>query len=116
MSESHSIPWPTITRVAICVPYGTSGVQGDDDHGLDGHSTSLPNATRGDFSLALECPSCQRTSWATLILGSKAYEPERMPTVRMSEGFTVRLGSTLEIRCGHCDVAVWQHNEPISEL
>lgn len=69
-----------------------------------------------EIPLALECPSCQRTSWATLILGSKAYEPERMPTVRMSEGFTVRLGSTLEIRCGHCDVAVWQHNEPISEL
>ena len=57
--------------------------------------------------VVLECPSCKRTGTAKVLPQAR----DRPVTVRVTDGFTVLLNSTLEVKCGKCEATVYAHRE-----
>ena len=73
----------------------------------DRHFKAMDSNDGGQLSAVLECPSCRRMGKADVFLQARG----RPVTVRVTDGFTVLLNSTLEIMCGKCGATVFVHRE-----
>jgi hypothetical protein len=73
----------------------------------DRHFKAMDPNDGGQFSTVLDCPSCMRMGKAIVFLQAR----DRPVTVRVTDGFTVLLNSSLEVRCGVCGATVYAHRE-----
>lgn len=73
----------------------------------DAHFKAMDPNDGGQFPTVLDCPSCRKMGKANVFLQAR----DRPVTVRVTNGLTVLLNSSLENKCGVCGATVYAHRE-----